>query len=85
MSDFLERQWAGGGKKARARAEAVRKPLREAVKAASEKGLAGIKFASSTAGRLARENQLYWGNFEGHTSSSPNGFTAADVRKILKG
>lgn len=82
MSDFTERQWAKAGRKARARSEAMRRPIREAVKAAAVKGLQDIRFASATAQTAASYHGLSWVNFEGKAPSSSRGFTAADVRKI---
>jgi hypothetical protein len=83
MSDFTERIWAKAGAKARARSEAVRRPLRKAVKAAVVQGLDGVDFASSTARKLAEDAPLAWPDFEGLIPSSDRGFTAADVRAIL--
>ena len=82
MSDFTERQWARGGRKARARAEAVRAPIRQAVASAAEKGLGGIEFASERAATMARAWGLSWPSFEGIESSSARGYTADDVRRI---
>ena len=82
MSDFTERQWARGGRASRARAEAVRAPIRRAVAAAAEKGLGGVEFASGTAAEMARAWGLSWASFEGIEPSSARGYTATDVRKI---
>ena len=82
MSDFTERQWARGGRKARARAEAVRAPIRRAVASAAARGLDGVGFASGKAEEMARAWGLSWPSFEGVQPSSARGYTADDVRRI---
>ena len=84
MSDFTEAQWARAGKKAVARAEAMRRPIRAAVAAASVKGLEGVTFASTRARELALEAGLAWPNFEDIAESAAGGYTADDVRQIVR-
>ena len=84
MSDFTEAQWARAGKLARARAEAARRPIREAVTAATVRGLTGVTFASDRARELALDAGLAWPNFEDVEESAAGGYTAADVRRIVR-
>ena len=84
MSDFTEARWARAGKKAVARSEAKRRPIRAAVVAASVKGLEGVPFASKRAWELALAAGLAWPNFEGIVEGSANGYTANDVRRIVR-
>ena len=84
MSDFTEAQWARAGKRARARAEAVRRPIREAVAVSRVRGLADIPFASPKARELALDAELAWPNFEDVEEGSAQGYTADDVRRIVR-
>lgn len=83
MSDFDEIRWARAGRAAKARSEAQRRQVREAVKEATEKGLEPVPFASGRAAELAAYYGLAWPAFQGRTQSSHSGFTAADVRTII--
>ena len=82
MSVNTTRQWALAGKKARARSEAVRGAIREAVDSAAERGVAGIRFASQSARELALDSGLTWATFDGLTASGARGYTVADVRAL---
>ena len=83
MSVNTNRQWALAGRKARARAEAVRGAIREAVSSDAVRSVAGIPFASPCARDLAIGSRLTWATFDGLTASSARGFTIADVRALL--
>jgi hypothetical protein len=82
MSVNTERQWALAGRKAKARAEAVRGAVRKVVKADTTRGLEGIPFASQKAKDLALASGLGWGAFDDLEASSVRGYTVADVRGI---
>ena len=84
MSVNTTRQWALAGKKAKARARAVRGAVREAVTSAAVRGMEGVRFASQNARDLARDAGLTWAAFDGLTPSGVRGFTVADVRAILE-
>ena len=77
-----DRQWLKAGVEARRRANAVRAPVRKAVKEATAQGLVGVRFASGKALDTAKEMGLTWPVFEGKKASSARGFTVADVRQI---
>lgn len=83
MSVNTTRQWALAGKKAKARARAVRGAVREAVTSAAVRGIGDIRFASPCARDLALAARFTWATFDGLIPSSIRGFTIADVRAIL--
>jgi hypothetical protein len=62
----------------------VRGPIRRAVAASKVKGLAGVTFASERARELALEAGLAWLNFENVEESAGGGYTADDVRRIIR-
>ena len=84
MSVNTNRQWALAGVKARARSEAVRGAVREAVSSAAVRGVAGIPFASQAARELALDTRLTWAAFDGLTASGVRGYTVGDVRGLLE-
>lgn len=69
---------------AKARSNAVRRPLQAAVVSAAKKGLASVPFASGRARELAMDAGLTWAAFQTIPQTSDHGFTAADVRALLE-
>jgi len=84
MASFQDLLWARAGKASRARAEAVREPVRRAVAASAERGLDGVPFASPQARTKAKDGGLSWFHFEDEIPASPKGFTVGDVKRILE-
>ena len=84
MSVNTTRQWAKAGAKARARSEAVRASIRDAVSSAAVRGVEGMRFASPCARDLATTARLTWAAFDGATPSGVRGYTVDDVRALLE-
>lgn len=83
MSVFTDRQWAKAARQARARAEAVREPIRRIVREARERSLEDVQFASPIAWKLAFDSELNWPDFADVAPSSTRGYTVDDVRRIV--